>query len=94
MAEIIPQTTPDFDSTRIIERPDGFYWQDKETSREYGPFPTLLAAVEDMQSIEEDGLAPGESVEEAESEIGIADWTDPESGEPVEEERPRIQDDH
>jgi hypothetical protein len=28
---------------------------------------------------------PGETVEEAEDEIGISDWIDPDTGEPVED---------
>jgi hypothetical protein len=91
MAKPIPQTPPEFDRTRIVERPDGFYWQEKGGAREYGPFPTLLEAVEDMQSGGESSYEPGESVQEAEDEIGIAQWTDPETGEPAEEQRPRTE---
>lgn len=89
--EVIPETSPDYDRTRVIERPDGFYWQDKLTDESYGPFPTLLKAVEDMQSHDGNGngYEEGESLEEAESEIGIADWIDPETGQPAEEMPPR-----
>ena len=80
----IPETSPDFDRTRVIERPDGFYWQDKLTGELYGPFATLLEAVQDMQDHDGNGFEEGESLEEAESEIGIADWIDPETGEPAE----------
>ena len=96
MTQIIPQTPPDYDSTRIIERPDGFYWQAKDGEREYGPFGTLLEAVEDMQASDPGGESsapePGETVEEAEAEIGIANWIDPDTGAPAEEERPHIED--
>ena len=94
MTQIIPQTPSNYDHTRIIERPDGFYWQEKGTAEEYGPFESLLEAAQDMQSAEETSYEPGESVEEAEAELGISDWTDPDSGELSEEERPRIRDDH
>lgn len=94
MSQVIPETSPDYDATRIIERPDGFYWQDKETGDEYGPFQTLLAAIDDMQLADESALETGETVEEAEAELGIEDWVDPDSGELAEEVRPRIQDDH
>jgi len=80
----IPETSPDFDHTRVIERPDGFYWQDKLTGELYGSFATLLEAVQDLQDHDGDGFEEGESLEEAESEIGIADWIDPETGEPAE----------
>lgn len=80
----IPQTPPEYDKSRIIERPDGVYWQDKASGREYGPFPTLLDAVQDMEYSAESSYEPGESLEEAESEIGIADWNDPDTGLPAE----------
>jgi hypothetical protein len=92
MAQFIPETPANYDQTRIIERPDGFYWQAKDGGREYGPFTTLLAAVQDMQSSEEAAIEPGETIEEAEAEIGISDWVDPDTGEPAEEERPRTED--
>ena len=38
MTQIIPETQPDFDKTRIIERPDGFYWVNQDTEQQYGPF--------------------------------------------------------
>ncbi len=81
----IPQTSPDYDHTRVMERPDGFYWQDKETDDVYGPFATLLEAVQDMQNHDGNGYGEGETVEEAESEIGMADWIDPETGQPAED---------
>ena len=86
----IPQTSPDYDRTRIIERPDGFYWQDKLSDELFGPFPTLLEAVQDMQEREDTGYGEGETLEEAEAEIGIADWIDPQTGEPAEELQPRL----
>ena len=91
MKQVIPQTAPDYDRTRIFERPDGFYWRPKGTVREYGPFATLLEAVQDMQAGDSSASEP-ETLEEAESEVGIADWIDPETGEPAEEGRPHLED--
>ena len=91
MTQVIPETPPEFDSTRLLERPDGFYWQSKAGTEEFGPFATLLAAVQDMQAREEAEPEPGETVQEAEAEIGISDWTDPETGEPAEESVPRLE---
>jgi hypothetical protein len=91
MTQPIPQTAPDFDRTRLIERPSGFFWTAKDDGREYGPFATLMEAVLDMQAADESSIQPGESLEEAESEIGIAGFVDPETGEPAEEERPRLE---
>ncbi len=88
----IQQTPPDYDQTRVIERPDGFYWQDKPSDELYGPFLTLLEAVQDMQGQDDTGYGEGESLEEAEAEIGIAGWTDPETGEPAESLQPHLSD--
>jgi len=92
MTQPIPETPAEYDRTRVVERPDGFYWQAKEGGREYGPFPSLLEAVEDMQYREESSYEPGESLEEAEDEIGISRWIDPETGEPAEEQPTRTED--
>lgn len=91
MSQIIPETGPDYDETRIIERPDGFYWQ-SGSGKEYGPFPTLLEAVQDMQYRDDGEIEPGETLQEAESDIGIADWIDRETGQPAEENSPRLDD--
>lgn len=90
MTHVIPETPPDYDDTRITERPDGFYWQPRSCGREFGPFP--LEAVLDMQYRGSAGIEPGETLEEAEADLGIADWIDPETGEPAEESIPRVGD--
>lgn len=80
------------DETRIVARPDGFYWLADEGRREVGPFATAADAAADMRSTAENDLAPEETREEAEAEIGIADWIDPETGLPAEEAWVRIED--
>lgn len=92
MTQVIPETPPDYDRTRIVERPDGYYWQSKDGGREFGPFATLLEAVQDMEAGGDGESEPGETLAEAESEIGIADYVDPDTGEPAEEQRPRLDD--
>jgi len=92
MTQKIPETSPDYDRTRIVERPDGVYWQDKESGREYGPFATLLEAMQDMELGGERNLEPGETLAEAENEIGISDFIDSETGVPAEDGVPRIED--
>lgn len=92
MAANVPVTPAEYDRTRLIERPDGFfYWQSIEDGREYGPFPSLVEAVADMQFADA-ALETGETLAEAEDEIGIADWLDADTGEPAEENRPRLRD--
>lgn len=92
MTDTIPQTPADYDTTRIIERPDGFYWQDKASGEEFGPFATLLEAEQDMEYRDEDTIEVDQTTEEAEQDVGIADWVDPETGLPAEESVPRIED--
>jgi hypothetical protein len=92
MTQVIPETPPEYDRTRILERPDGYYWQSKDGGREFGPFATLLEAVQDMEVGGEAVPEEGETLAEAEDEIGIADYKDPDTGEPAEEQRPRIED--
>jgi hypothetical protein len=93
MARAVPAGTPEEDRSRIIERPDGFYWSSEDRSSQYGPFPTLLETIADMQTDgDENGYEPGESLAEAEDEIGISTWIDPDTGQPAEESIPRTED--
>jgi len=88
-----PAAPPDEPAGRVIERPDGFYWQGDIDGEVYGPFPSLLAAIQDMENEGGEGaLEEGESLEEAESEIGITGWIDPDTGLPAEETTPRLTD--
>ena len=93
MSHTIPEPPPAYDSTRIIERPDGYFWLDLRTGREYGPFETLPQAVEDMDYNAESNYEPAETIEEAESELGLADWVDNDTGELAEDTQTRL-DDH
>ena len=92
MHKTIPTALPEFDDARILERPDGFYWQSKVTGEEFGPFACLNAAIVDIESSVDEALETGETLEEAEAEIGIADWIDPDTGAPAEEGVPRLED--
>jgi hypothetical protein len=82
----------DDDATRIVERPDGFYWIDIESKVEFGPFPTAALAIADMAPAIESIYEPGETLQEAEAELGICDWIDPETGSPAEDSVPRLED--
>lgn len=81
------------DQAQIIERPDGFYWQDSATGKLYGPFSTLAEAQEDIQYRDDSNYEEGETLQEAEDEIGISDWTDPDNAGPAESLSPRFSDD-
>ena len=76
---------------RIVERPDGFYWQSLKGGEEYGPFTTLAEAEAVVQSGGEATEDPA-ALQEAESELGISEWIDPDSGVPAEDSVPRLED--
>lgn len=69
---------------QVMARPDGYYWRAPGSKQEFGPFASLEDALADMQSFDEGSPEPGETLQEAESELGIADWIDPDTGEPAE----------
>lgn len=91
MKKTVSETPPDIDATRVIKGRHGFYWQDRESGEIFGPFATVLDAVNDMKYDAEAQPVPGETLQEAESEIGMADWIDPETGAPAEEQVPQIE---
>jgi len=78
---------------QILRRPDGYYWQAPDGGREFGPFGSLELVQADMASGDNDAEPlVGEALREAENEIGIADWIDPETGQPAEgQSRPHLQ---
>ena len=95
MPQSIPTTPAAFDSARIIERPDGFYWESLESGREYGPFATLVETVLDMQSISDDEEVEGDDADdlrEAGEALGVPEWIDPETGHLADDEWTRTED--
>ena len=95
MSQSIPTTPAAFDSARIIERPDGFYWESLEDGREYGPFATLVETVLDMQSMSDDEEVEGDDVDdvrEAGEALGVPQWIDPETGHLADDEWTRTED--
>jgi len=84
------------DSGAVVEHPDGFYWLAPDGRQQFGPFATAEEALAEMNAASEDALDPGESpheaLEEAENDLGIADWVDPETGEPGTQAGPHLED--
>lgn len=79
---------------QVMARPDGYYWQAPDGRQEFGPFDSVELALADMEAFDEEESGPGETLQEAENEIGISDWIDPETGEPAEgQSRPRFEQD-
>jgi len=92
MARAKPVTTPEFDDARILERPDGFYWQSKETGKEFGPFKSVAEAVEDVEFNADADLEAPDTLEEAEADLGVDGYIDPETGELEDPSLPRLED--
>ena len=79
---------------RVIERPDGFYWEAKKGDSR-GPFASRAEAEADMLAdgaAEEDEVEVPGALQEAESELGVSEWIDPDTGGPAEDHIPRIED--
>jgi hypothetical protein len=68
---------------QITLRPDGYYWTAPDGKNGFGPFASLELALADMGD-DDEAPEPGETLQEAENEIGMADWIDPETGAPAE----------
>lgn len=83
---------PDYEEPQVFERPDGFYWRNRVTMDPVGPFASIVEALADLQYNAESSIEVGESLAEAEAEIGVADWVDPETGQLAEESVPRVED--
>jgi hypothetical protein len=77
----------------VIKRPDGYYWEAKGSDAR-GPFATRAEAEADLLAggAVQGDFASEESLQEAESELGISEWIDPDTGGPAEDNVPRIED--
>ena len=80
------------DSGSLVRHPDGYYWLSADGHQQFGPFATREEALLDMNAAGEDVLEPGETLLEAEQELGIADWVDPDSGDLADGLGARIED--
>lgn len=91
-ARVIPETVappPVGDSDPdLVERPDGWYWVAPDGRDQFGPFDSRTLARGDRDRYNEQAPSEGETVQEAEREIGIADWIDAETGAPAEGQSP------
>lgn len=83
-ARVIPESPPQDENAGFVEHPDGWYWSAPDGRQDFGPFETLELARADRDRFSEEAPVEGESLREAEAEIGIADWIDSETGEPAE----------
>jgi len=75
----------------VVKHPDGYYWLAPDGHQQFGPFDSVDEALDDMHAAAEEALECGETLEEAEEELGISDWVDPDTGEPAEGMGPRLE---
>jgi hypothetical protein len=88
----LPVEEPQSDeASRVVARPDGYYWIADDGRQEFGPFLTAVLALAALRDGVESALEPGAELAEVEAELGIADWVDPDTGEPAEDEPTRIE---
>jgi hypothetical protein len=81
----------DEETSRVVARPDGYYWIADDGRQEFGPFVTAVQALAALREGIETTSEPGETVAEAAAEIGVAEWVDPDTGEPAEDLVTRIE---
>jgi hypothetical protein len=81
------------DDGSVVSHPDGYYWVTADGRRQIGPFDSAEEARAQMQQSIDSGWVPGDSLREAEDELGIADWNDPDFGGPAEDTHLRFSDD-
>lgn len=84
------------DGANFVSHPDGWYWVAAGGGRQFGPFATLADARADRDCYGDETVdeVDVDAVHEAESELGIADWIDAETGEPAEGQSPPHLEDH
>ena len=80
------------DSGSVVRHPDGYYWLAEDGRQEFGPYPTVEEALAEMNAAGDEALEPGETLEEAERELGMSEWVDPDTGEPAEDIHGRFED--
>jgi hypothetical protein len=86
-ATVIVEAAPG-EEAAIVDRPDGYYWVGPDGDQEFGPFESSDVARADRDRFNEEAPAEGETVQEAEREIGVNDWIDAETGAPAEGQSP------
>jgi hypothetical protein len=89
-ARVIPEApvAAPSDDDGIVAHPDGYYWLGPDLDAEFGPFDSRSAALADRDRYSEEAPSEGETVQEAEREIGVNDWIDAETGGPAEGQSP------
>ena len=79
------------DTASLVRHPDGYYWVAPDGRQEFGPFASAQEALDDMNAAADEAIEPGETLAEAERELGLADWVDLETGELAEGTSTRLE---
>ena len=90
--EDVPLDITPPDAGSLVQHPDGWYWLADSGRQQFGPYATAEEALAEMSAAGEEAIEPCETLEEAERELGISDWLDPETGEPAEGMHTRLED--
>ncbi len=80
------------DAGSLVRHPDGYYWVAPDGHQEFGPFATAEEALADMNAGSDEAPEPGETLQEAEQELGLADWVDADTGALAEGTGTRLED--
>lgn len=84
--------SPPQDGT-LVHHPDGWYWLADSGRQQFGPYGSAEEAAAAMAAVgDEEAIEPGETLAEAEQELGLADWLDPDTGELAEGTLTRLED--
>jgi hypothetical protein len=74
----------DDESSRVVARPDGFYWVADDGHQEFGPFASAIDALVALRSGIETGLEPDDSLPDVDAEIHYTDQKRADEGVPEE----------
>lgn len=77
---------------QLVEHPDGWYWIAPDGRQQFGPYASAGEARADFDRGLDGPPEVGETLDEAEAELGLADWIDPDTGALAEDAGPRIDD--
>lgn len=79
---------------RVVLHPDGYYWVALDGHQQFGPYESMHAAMAAMDGDAEGGGEPGETLPELQSQLGLTESIDPETGAPAERALPQLDDEH
>lgn len=80
------------DGGSLVQHPDGWYWLDGQGRQQFGPYASTEEVRAALNAAIDEDIEPGETLLEAEQELGISDWLDPDTGKPAEGTHTRIED--